>query len=194
MPAQTPSLFTEPFAMFAAERMRIAEAAVLKLSEEDLQSATLGQALAEIGNFNFQLAVLQPDQKTGTRRTDQRRFSDYGRQVIENVDVLDISIPYSGFPRSFSLAPTNGHDIRERATAHSGAPSRLTVTLDENEELEAKLATFILQVQENLQRLGEDIEALRKRLVIHAQSKAEERINEIKKRDEKNRSYSFPVK
>ncbi|HEV7293483.1 MAG TPA: hypothetical protein VGN79_14305 [Devosia sp.] len=193
MPAQSPSIFTEPFQIFLGEKMRTAEMEVDRLSEDDLQSPALGQSLQNIANFKFQVAEIRPDEKTGKRRTEVRSFVDYGRHIQSKVDVLDISIPYSGFPKSFSIAPTNGHTIESKATYQSSSGHLLVVTLDEDDALEVKLATFISEVEDNLQKLGQDMENLRKRLLVHVQDRAQERLNAIKARQEKNKGYSFPV-
>ena len=185
-----PNLFGSPIQNFINARIHEAQSSAENLSDAQLQAPNLAGVLENISKLNFQVATLRPDQKKGKRRTERRTKKDYGQQVAADVDVIDVSIPFDGWPRSFDFAPTSGRLSSTKARVEEGM---IVASFDDDENLERNVDEFIKLTSENLTKLARDLGDLQKRMLQEAQTVANRRIEQIKSRKERDKSRSFPI-
>jgi len=98
-------LFQEPISAFVEQKLREASSKAEQLTPPQLEGSDISATLEKIATFEFKVASLKFDQRKGKRRTEKQRRRDYGREIIVDVDIIDVTIPFDGWPKSFHLAP-----------------------------------------------------------------------------------------
>jgi hypothetical protein len=150
-------LFRDSFEVYRTRQLEGALANVEKLSERDLTSPAMQGILETTANAaGFEVAVLHPDEKSQRPRTERRTDGAHAAPV--EVEVVDITIPFTGSPESFAVAPSQNTRIDIPVAVHQDA---LVATLVRDDYLEGGLATFIRRTSQNLDQMRKDIGALR---------------------------------
>lgn len=183
-------LFRDPISKFTNDRIKEAEAQTEALTEAQLHDPALAGTLEKISNFKFDVAVLVPENRKGKRRTTKVPRDDYGRQIMVDVDMIDVTIPFSGWPKSFLYAPSVANIIGEPILVSNGT---LVVTFADDAGLDRNVDGFIKYVNENLKNLESDIKKIRQQALRTCQRIANERIARIKLQKERDKTRSFPI-
>lgn len=183
-------LFRQPISNFVQEKIDEARHRTEALTDAQLQDPALAGTLEKICDFRFEAATLRPADRMGKRRTTKVSKSDYGQQIIVDVDVIDVTIPFTGWPKSFHLAPSGRKIINTPASIVSGG---LLVSFPDDQNLDHNVDDFVAQVAQNLESLKRDIEKIKPQMLQAAQLVANQRLAQIKARKERDKTRSFPI-
>lgn len=184
-------LFQESISAFAEQNVYQARIHTEQLTQEQLEGANLSTTLDAIAKVKFEVAKLKPDERRGKRRTEKRNAIDYGRQVTVDLDMIDVTIPFEGWPKSFTLAPSS-HVIID-------TPAKIThervilVSLPDDQNLDRNVDRFIQQVTQNLDSLARDLKNIEGQMLQVAQVVANQRIKQNRERRERDKTRSFPI-
>ena len=126
-------LFQESISGFGEQKIRDAKAQAEQLTQQQLEGPDLAATLERIATFKFELAKLKPDQRRGKRRTEKRKRMGYGREIVVDVDFIDVTIPFDGWAKSFRLAPSSCRIIETPVTIGSDA---IQVSFPDDQNLE----------------------------------------------------------
>jgi hypothetical protein len=184
-------LFKEPISIFAQQKLYEARTRAEQLTQQQLEGADLSEMLAQIATFKFELANLKPDQRKGKRRSEKRKLMDYGREVIIDVDIIDVTIPFSGWPRSFHLAPSSCVIIDTPATV--AKDNAIEVSFPDDQNLDRSVDVFVRAVTKNLDTLGSELQKIPPQMLQTAQVVANQRLQQIRDRIERDKNRSFPI-
>jgi outer membrane murein-binding lipoprotein Lpp len=183
-------LFRDSFDTYLTRQLEGALANVETLSERDLTSPAVQGVLEKTTNAaGFDVAVLRPEEKSGRPRTE-RRTND-GRTVPVEVELMDITIPFTGSPESFTVAPSQKAHIDIPVAVHQDA---LVATLVRDDDLERQLATFIRRIAQNLDQMRKDMGALRAGVRKAIGEAAHRRAERLKSQQEPYTIRSFPIR
>ena len=183
-------LFTNSIHDFSQEKLRESVRRAEALTEQELLVAELAPFLDKISDFPFQVAKLKPDGRKGKRRTEKRERTDYGLRTMVDVDFIDVTIPFEGFPKSLTIAPSSCHVIDVLASVENG---QLVVTFPDDDNLDPNVNDFIKRDSENLDRQRQEIETIKQETRKAVSAVANRRIAEIKARKERDKARSFPI-
>ncbi|MHC1946492.1 hypothetical protein IF803_19090 [Bradyrhizobium sp. UFLA06-06] len=185
------TLFQEPISALIEQKLYEAKMWAERLPEESLTSDKLAEELTKIAHFQFDVAKLKPDERKGKRRTEKRKISDYGRDVTIDVDIIDVIIPFDGYPKSFQIAPShcNVIDIPAMITHENG----LRISLPDDQNLDRAVNFFIERVSGNLSTLEKELQNVGPRMLQSAQSAIHQRLQRIRERQERDKTRSFPI-
>jgi len=164
---------------------------VRSLTGRELLSPGLAGELDRIAaNYRFNVATLRGDQRSGKRRVERRRKSDYGHTIEVEVPFIDVTIPYVGDPNSFEVAPSHSNIIEYRVVVQPGA---LLITFPDDQNLDRDVNDFLHRVGENLDRLREESENLQAQVRSQIGAFADTRVTEAKAQNERDKGRSFPI-
>ncbi len=183
-------LFQMPVSHFIDQQINEARTRAEQLTEEQLQAPNLAGKIEEIAALNFHVATLKPDARTGKRRTEKRARTDYGQPISIDVDIIDVKIPFDGWPKSFQLAPTHCKIIDTPAATGNGF---VLVSLVDDQNLDRNVDAFIKNAFENLNSLARDIKTITPLKLQTAQAIANQRLEQIRTRKERDKTRSFPI-
>jgi hypothetical protein len=184
-----PQLFSGPSVFeFIERKKREAVDRAESAPDQCLSDATFVERLSE--QFRIDVAVLRPQDRHGKRRTVPRQVSDFGWQRSINVDVIDVSIPYSGWPKSFELRPSHSVVIHDECRIENNV---LMVNFLDDESTEHKLNSFISDVSKNLDALRNDISNFSNQIRQVVMPVLEQRKSLLQARAERDRGRSFPI-
>lgn len=184
-------LFREPLSALAEVKLREVRTQTEQLTVEQLQSPDLADTLERIAALKLEVASLKPDQRRGRRRTEKRKITDYGREIFVDVDLIEVSIPFIGWPRSFRLAPSYCKIVDAPATITSN--NTIEVTFPDDQNLDRSVDFFIQLVAENLTTLQRELGKLQPQMLQTAQLVANQRLQQIRERKERDKTRSFPI-
>jgi hypothetical protein len=184
-------LFQEPLSALLEQKLREARAQGEQLTLQQLESPDLATTLQKIATFRFDTASLKPDQRRGKRRTEKQKRMDYGREIVVNVDFIDVSIPFEGAAKSFRLAPSHRKIVDTPVTVTTNNMIQISVPDDQN--LEQKVNFFIQTVTENLSTLEKELQRIEPQMLQAAQLAANQRLEQIRERRERDKTRSFPI-
>lgn len=184
-------LFRQSISVFTDQRIREARTQVEQLTDAQLEDPSLAGKLDEIANVKFVPARLLPEQRKGKRRTEKRKVNDYGREVMIDVDIIDVAIPFEGWPKSFDLAPSSCTIIDTPATITGERAIQISLSDDQN--LDRNVDSFIQHVSNNLNTLKKELEALGPRIRQEVQLIADQRLQRIRERRKRDKTRSFPI-
>lgn len=183
-------LFQDSVHNFVQQKLHEARSKVEQLSHVDLDASDLAETLEKIAKIDFQIAKMNPDQKKGKRRTEKRMRMDYGQQITVDIDMIDVSIPFEGWPKSFHLRPTSSNVIDTPARIEN---TNIIVSFFDDEDLERNIDNFVKSASENLSSLTQDLKNFEKQTLREVQAVANERILQINARVERDKGRSFPI-
>lgn len=186
----TSSLFRIPVSNFIDQKISEARTQAERLSDSQLQDPSLAGVLEQIADFDFEVAKLNPEGRQGKRRTEKKARNDYGREIIVDVDFVDVTVPFTGDAQSLELMPSSGFQIHERAGVSRNG---IVVSFLDDQNLDRNVDSFIKRVSENLKNLNADIEKIRSQRLQIAQSEANRRLEKIRARKDLDKSRSFPI-
>lgn len=184
-------LFEEPLANLVEQKIAEAQSKADQLTPQDLEGPDLGEILQKIATFSFEVASLKPDLRKGKRRTERQKRTDYGRDIVVDVDFIDVKIPFDGWPKSFQLAPSSRRLIDTPATINSDATVEVSFPDDNN--LEGNLNAFIEGVTQNLSNLRSELRRVPAEMLQAAQLVANRRLQQVRERKERDKTRSFPI-
>ena len=184
-------LFQESISTFIEQKLQEAKAKAEQLTPEQLKGSDLAATLEKIATFRFDIASLKPDQRTGRRRTEKRKRMDYGREIVVDVDIIDVTIPFDGWPKSFSLAPSSCRIIETPAAINKD--SKIQVSFLDDQNLEQNVNSFVEGVSQNLRTLGAELQRIAPQMLQAAQLVANKRLQQIREREERDKTRSFPI-
>ena len=183
-------LFRDSFEAYRTRQLEGALTKVEKLSERDLTSPAVQGVLEKTANAaGFEVAVLHPDEKSGSPRTERR--TDGGHTASVEVEVMDITIPFTGSPESFTVAPSQNTHIDIPVAVHQDA---LVATLVRDDYLEGRLATFICRTSQNLDQMRKDVGALRAGVRNAIAEAAYRHAERLKSQREPYKIRTFPIR
>lgn len=188
---QNDRLFQESIHAFKDQKVREAIARVEGLSEAELLDPGLaGKLDGIVEQFRFVVATMRPQERKGKRRTETRQVRDYGELRNVEVSMIDVTIPFDGYPKSFTIAPSHCHVIDTPArTSQAG----LQATFYDDDNLDRNVDSFISRVGENLERLRGEMESLRTQISDAVKAIADQRLAKVKAQKERDKSRSFPI-
>ena len=125
-------LFQEPISAFVEQKLREARNQAEQLTPQQLEGSDISATLETIATFEFKVASLKSDQRKGKRRSEKQRRMDYGREIIIDVDIIDVTIPFDGWSRSFHLAPSSCRIIETPAVVHNDSTIQISFLDDQN--------------------------------------------------------------
>lgn len=183
-------LFRDSFDAYRARQLEGALANVEMLSERDLTSPAVQGLLEKTANAaGFEVAVLHPDEKSGRPRTERRTDDSHAAPV--EVELMDITIPFTGSPKSFTVAPSQNAHIDIPVAVHQDA---LVATLVRDDYLERQLATFICRTSQNLDQMRKDMGALRASVRKALREAADRRAERLRFQKKPYQIPSFPIR
>jgi hypothetical protein len=183
-------LFRESLSALADAKIREVRTQTEQLTTEQLQAPDLASALETIATLKFEVATLKPDQRRGKRRTERQKITDYGREIFVDVDFVEVSIPFVGWPKSLRLAPSYCKIVDTPAKITSNT---VDVTFRDDQNLDRNVDVFIQIVSENLATLQRELTKLQPQMLQTAQIVANQRIQQIRERKERDKTRSFPI-
>jgi hypothetical protein len=184
-------LFQEPISAFVEQRLGEAKTHAEQLTPQQLEASDIAETLQKIAKFKFNLATLKPDQRKGKRRTEKRKVMDYGREVIVDVDLIDVEIPFEGWPKSLYLAPSSRTLIDIPTTITSN--NTIKVSFPDDENLDRNVDFFIQNVTANLNTLEKELQRIEPQMLQVAQTIVTQRIEQIRERKNRDKGRSFPI-
>jgi hypothetical protein len=184
-------LFKEPISAFVQQKLRDTRNRTEELTPQQLEGSDLSATLEKIAKFEFNVASLKPDQRKGKRRTEKQRRTDYGREITVDVDIIDVMIPFDGWPQSFHLAPSSCRIIETPAAINNDSTIRISFRDDHN--LEQNVSSFIQGVTQNLNTLRAELERVGPQMLQAAQLLANQRLEQIRERKARDKTRSFPI-
>jgi hypothetical protein len=149
------------------------------------------KAFLTIQNFFSQSVRELNEIDDSKRRTEKRKLTDYGREIIVDVDVIDVIIPFDGWPKSFHLAPSSCRIIETPVTINNDSTIQISFLDDQN--LEQNVNSFIQGVTGNLNTLGMELQRIGSQMLQAAQLVANQRLQQIRERKERDKTRSFPI-
>ncbi len=184
-------LFQEPISAIIEQKLSEARTRAEQLTAQQLEGPNLAEELEKIAQFKFNLATLKPEQRKGKRRTEKNKQVDFGREVIVDVDFIDVTIPFEGWPKSFHLAPSSCNIIDTPAAITKDNAIQISLLDDQN--LDRNVDLFIQRVTENLNTLGKELQRIEPQMLQIAQVIAKQRRQQIRERKERDKNRSFPI-
>lgn len=183
-------LFQEPISTFVDQKIYEAKIHAEKLTDEQLEGPDLAQTLSQIAKFKFDVAALKSDQRKGKRRTEKRKIAEYGREIMVDVDFIDVTIPFEGWPKSFYIAPSSCAIIGDSASLIDQA---ILVSFPDDQSLDRNVDIFIERVNQNLDTLKNELQRIEPQMLQRAQLIANERLQKIRERRSRDKGRSFPI-
>jgi hypothetical protein len=185
-----PPLFRDSFNSYRTLQLEGALADVEKLSEHDLISPAVQSVLEKTANAaGFEVAVLHPEEKSSKPRTERR--TDGGNTAPVDVELIDITIPFTGSPKSFTVAPSQNTHVDIPVVVHQDA---LVATLVRDDYLERQLATSIRRISQNLDEMRNDMAALRASVRKALCEAADRRAERLRFQKKPYQIPSFPIR
>jgi hypothetical protein len=135
----------------------------------------------------FEVAVLHPDEKSGRPHIERRINGGHTAEV----ELMDVIIPFTGSPESFTIAPSHNTRIDIPVAVHRDA---LVATFPRDDCLEGRVTTFIRCTSQNLDQMREDMGALRARVRNAIAEAAHRRAERLKSQQEPYRIRTFPIR
>lgn len=183
-------LFRDSFDAYRTRQLERALANVETLSQRRLTSPAVQGVLEKTASAaGFEVAVLHPDEKSGRPRTE-RRTND-GHTAPVEVELVDITIPFTGSPESFTVAPSQKAPIDIPVAVHQDA---LVATLVRDDDLEGRLATFIRRTSQNLDQMRKDMDALRSGVRTAITEAAQRHTERLKSQRQPYKIRTFPIR
>lgn len=188
---QNYQLFQESIFDFKDQKVREAIARVEALPETVLLNPDLPRQLDQIvEQFRFVVATLKPEERKGKRRIETRVVRDYGEVRNREITLIDVIIPFNGYPKSFNIAPSHCHVIDTPAMNTSAG---LQASFYDDDNLDQNVDSFIVRVSENLDRLRSEMESVRKQISDAIKAVADQRVAKAKALKERDKGRSFPI-
>jgi hypothetical protein len=184
-------LFQEPISAFVEQKLREARNHAEQLTSQQLEGSDISARLETIATFEFKVASLRSDQRKGKRRTEKQRRMDYGREIIVDVDIIDVTIPFDGWPKSFHLAPSSCRIIETPAVINNDSIIQISFVDDQN--LEQNIESFVQAVTQNLNTLRAELQRIRPQMLQAAQLVANQRLQQMRERKARDKTRSFPI-
>ncbi len=183
-------LFQEPISAFVEQKLREASSKAEQLTPPQLEGSDISATLEKIATFEFKVASLKFDQRKGKRRTEKQRRRDYGREIIVDVDIIDVTIPFDGWPKSFHLAPSSCRIIETPAVIKDSA---IQISFLDDQNLEQNVNFFVESVTQNLNTLRTELQRLGPQMLQAAQLVANHRLQQIRDQKARDKTRSFPI-
>lgn len=184
-------LFEGSLNLFKQEKLRDAAAKANALSDSQLLNPSLAGRLDAIaGEFRFVVAKLRPEERRGKRRTETKEVNDYGQRQTVQMTVIDVAIPFDGYPKSLTIAPSRSHIIQ---TLVSTIQNPLVVPFMDDENLDKNVDDFIKRVSENLDSLRSEVEGFSREIRAEIQAIVDRRLTILKAQKEQDAKRSFPI-
>jgi hypothetical protein len=183
--------YEEPISDFVRQKLTEMRGRVEQLTEAQLEAPGLGEILNSLSRLEFNLAVLKPHQRKGKRRTEKRQINDYGRQIAVDFDIIDVTVPFDGWPQSFSLAPSS-YTLIDIPITITSQPA-LQFSLPDDQNLDRDVDGLIQRISSNLNMLRSDMRGLETQRLQEAQLVANQRLKQIQERRDRDKKRSFPI-
>lgn len=185
------TLFTQSIFEHRERAVKSALHKVETLSDEALLSGDLPQHLHEIvKQEQINVATMRPDERRGKRRIEDRIASSYGERRSVKIEIIDVSIPYSGDHRSFDIAPSQSATINVPVEWQGDV---IKASFADDDNLERNVNSFIDNVTANLRRLEQELETFPSEVLATIERAAAKRADAVRSRHEKDRGRSFPI-
>ena len=184
-------LFQESLHSFKEQKLREAIAGVEAIPKSILLDPTLDESLKEIvDHFQFVVATLRPDERVGRRRKEMRRTNHLGQVQDVEVSLIDVTIPFDGYPKSFTIAPSTCHVLQMPAKTNQDG---LVATFYDDDNLDRNVDSFVKMVGENLDTLRKELNNFRSQIEKTAHDVANHRAEKLKAQIERDKGRSFRI-
>jgi len=155
---------------------------------EERASTAIENAVARAAVAAPQLHI---DKKAGKRISDERIGEEFGRRVMRKFDYIDVTIPFTGDWKAFSLSPSTKTlgtlgELDDRRSA-------IVIRLPDNERLEEDLESAIAQILRNLGNLDRDMVSLASEMRTTLKGIADRRFEKLKAHRDLDSKRSFPI-
>jgi hypothetical protein len=168
-----------------------AVAAVNGLNRHAMLDPSLAGELDEIVRYHsLDVATLQPDQITGSRRGVERTIDDFGMRQNVTIQVMDIKIPFRGDPDSFRLSPSYCTLPSQRCEVEN---DHLLVTIADDTNVQRNVDQFVQQITQNLDALRGEVANWIPQLRAALAQVASARMKEIASQNERDKALKFKV-
>lgn len=174
------------------QRLEDARQRVLRMELSELQEPSLAGHLEKLwrSSRSDNFPVLQRASKRGTRRQVSYPTDDYDREVVRNMTVVDVSVPFEGDGQLFHVRPSTCAILNEEIDV-SGNYILYTMPLDPSAE--PQFEKMLDQIEVNLGRLRSETEQFDKTAVQELLRVADDRRRELEADEKSLSGFSFPI-
>jgi hypothetical protein len=102
-----------------------------------------------------------------------------------------VTIPFDGWPKSFNLAPSSCRIIETPAKINND--STIQISFPDDQNLEQNVNSFIQGVTQNLNTLGAELQRIGPQMLQAAQLVANQRLQQLRERQARDKTRSFPI-
>jgi hypothetical protein len=143
-----------------------------------------------ISYHTLDVATLEPDRITASRRGIERVVTEFGEARTKTITVMDVRIPFRGIPQSFNLSPTYCSLPSEPCEVNS---DHLLVTFRDDADVQSNVDKFVQIISQNLTALKAEVTAWLPQLRARVEEAANARKKEIAAQNERDKNLRFKV-